>query len=60
MDNLEKGTFRTSGDGKIQCFLNPQNDLFLRFTADGTIYYMSGFDDEETMAIYDALLTSAP
>ena len=60
MDNLEKVTFRTSGDGKIQCFLNPQNDLFLRFTADGTIYYMSGFDDEETMAIYDALLTSAP
>lgn len=52
MDNLQKGTFRTGADGRVQCFLNPQNDIFLRFTADDTIYYMSGYDDAETMEIY--------
>jgi len=52
MDNLLKGTFRNSADGKFQCFLNPQNNLFIRFTADETLYYISGYDDEETRLIY--------
>jgi len=52
MDNLLKGTFRNSEDGKFQCFLNPQNNLFIRFTADETLYYISGYDDEETRLIY--------
>ena len=55
MDNLEKGTFRTSEDGKVQCFLNPQNEVFLRFTVNDTIYYMSGYNDSETMEIYKLL-----
>ncbi len=55
MDNLLKGTFRNSEDGKFQCFLNPQNSMFIRFTAGGTIYYMSGYDDEETLEIYEMI-----
>lgn len=55
MDNLKKGTFRTAADGKVQCFLNPQNGVFLRFTSGDTIYYISGYDDAETMEIYELL-----
>ena len=55
MDTLSKGTFRNSNDGQFQCMLNPRNEVFLRFEADGTVYYMSGFDDTETRAIYEAL-----
>lgn len=55
MDTLKKGTFRNSEDGKVQLFLNPQNELFLRFTSGETIYYMSGFDDAETREIYEQL-----
>ena len=55
MDHLLKGTFRNSEEGKMQLFLNPQNEIFLRFRSGGTTYYMSGFDDTETEAIYEAL-----
>ncbi len=55
MDNLNKGTFRNSEDGRVQFFLNPQNNIFLRFTSGGTIYYMSGYDDAETLEIYELL-----
>lgn len=55
-DNLQKGTFRNKEDGKVQLFLNPQNHLFLRIEADGTIYYLSGYDDAETKDIYTRLI----
>lgn len=56
MDNLKKGTFRNSTEEKrFQMFLNPQNEYYLRFVADDTIYYISGYDDEETLEIYDLL-----
>lgn len=55
MDNLEKGVYRNSEDGKYKSFLNPNNNVFLRFTVGDTIYYMSGYNDEETMAIYEAI-----
>lgn len=55
MENLQKGNFRSSEDGKIKVFLNPQNNLFLRIAADDKIYYMSGFDDTETERIYNEL-----
>lgn len=55
MEKLEKGTFHIRNVGKCEVFLNPQNAVFLHFDADGTEYYMSGFDDEETMWVYEAL-----
>ena len=56
MDTLAKGSFRIKGTGeKCILFLNPQNEKILRFEVDGQTYYMSGFDDEETMAIYERL-----
>lgn len=56
MDHLKKGTFRNSTEEKkFQMFLNPQNEYYLRFVADDTVYYISGCDDKETLAIYDLL-----
>ncbi len=53
MDHLLKGTFRNSEDGKVQFFLNPNNHDFLRIEADDVIYYLSGYDDAETLEIYE-------
>lgn len=55
MDTLEKGTYYIRNVGKCQVFLNPQNSEFLYFQADGTDYYMSGYDDVQTEAIYETL-----
>ena len=55
LENLYKGTFRISGEGRVEYFLNPQNGIFLRFTSEGTTYYMSGYDDAQTLEIYSAL-----
>lgn len=56
MEELRKGTFRIPEEGKCQVFMNPANSLFIRFEASGVTYYMSGYDDEETMAVYEELL----
>lgn len=56
MEELKKGTFRIAEAGRCQVFMNPTNHLFIRFEASGTTYYMSGYDDEETMAVYEELL----
>lgn len=53
MEGLEKGTFYIRNEGRCEVFLNPQNEVFLHFTADGTEYYMSGENDEETREIYE-------
>ncbi|MBR5565845.1 MAG: hypothetical protein IKW08_06750 [Roseburia sp.] len=56
MDSLVKGTYRIKGTGeKCILFLNPENEKFLRFEVDGQVYYMSGFDDEETAQVYEAI-----
>lgn len=55
IDTLKKGTFRVAEQGKCQVFLNPENSLFLRFEMGGTTYYMSGYDDAETLRIYEEL-----
>ncbi len=55
MDNLEKGTFHIPEQGRCQVFLNPQNQLFIKFDVNGTTYYMSGENDEETKEVYDKL-----
>lgn len=56
MDELKKGTFRIAEEGRCEVFLNPQNELFIRFEVAGTTYYMSGFDDAETRAVYEVLV----
>ena len=56
MEELKKGTFRIPEEGKCQVFMNPTNSLFIRFEASGTTYYMSGYDDKETMEVYEELL----
>lgn len=55
MENLQKGTFRIAEVGSCQVFLNPENKVFIRFTAAGETYYMSGFDDAETLQVYEIL-----
>lgn len=56
MDTLVKGSYRIKGTGeKCIMFLNPQNENFLRFEVDGQVYYMSGFDDEETAQVYETI-----
>lgn len=55
MDTLEKGTFFIRNVGKCEVFLNPENTEFLHFSADGTDYYMSGSDDEQTEEIYQII-----
>lgn len=55
MEELQKGTFRIAEVGRCEVFLNPENDLFIRFEAANTTYYMSGCDDAQTLEIYELL-----
>lgn len=55
MEELQKGTFRVAEVGRCEVFLNPENGLFICFEAVNTTYYMSGYDDAETMEIYELL-----
>lgn len=55
MEHLQKGKFRNSVDGRIQLFLNPENEYYLRIVADDTIYYLGGRDDDQTQTVYEAL-----
>lgn len=55
MENLYKGEFHEAGTGECEVFLNPQNELFLSFTAGDTRYYMSAAEDEATREIYEQL-----
>ena len=57
MDTLEKGTFTISGGEDVNVFLNPENDAFLQFSANGKTYYMGGVDDTQTKGIHEELLT---
>lgn len=55
MDELKKGNYRIAEVGRCQVFLNPQNSIFIRLEAGGTVYYLSGFDDAQTLEVYKAL-----
>ena len=57
MDTLEKGTFTISRGEDVNVFLNPENDAFIQFSANGKTYYMGGVDDTQTKGIYEELLT---
>ena len=55
MDNLLKGKFHKRNQGNYELFLNPQHKYFIYFSADGESYYINGFDDKETLNIYNAI-----
>ena len=56
MNVLEKGDFYIRGQGHCQVLLNPQNNDFITFTANGETYYVSGFDDKQTKEIYHRIV----
>lgn len=56
MENLYKGNWHIVYAGDCEVFLNPQNHLFLKFTADGKLYYMSAADDGKTRELYEELV----
>lgn len=55
MEYLKKGSYRSSTDGKIKIFLNPKNEYYLRVISEDTIYYLGGYDNAETLAVYEQL-----
>lgn len=55
MDGLEKGTFYIRNEGKCRVFLNPKNSIFMKFTVKGTTYYVGGYDNEETVRVYQRI-----
>ena len=55
MDNLLVGTFEVYREGMFECFLNPQNDLFIKITVDEKTYYIGGADDTVTQEVLDAI-----
>lgn len=58
MDNLYKGSFHVTYGDDCEVFLNPENQYFLTFIADETLYYMSAAEDDETLEIYEMLKKS--
>ena len=56
MDTLKKGNYRVAKEGRCQVFLNPQNSIFIRLKVGETVYYLSGYDDAQTLAIYEELM----
>ncbi len=55
MDNLYKGNWHILYAGDCEVFLNPENGLFIKFMADGELYYMSAEDDGKTQEVYEKL-----
>lgn len=55
MERLEKGNFFIRNEGKCEVFLNPKNAVFIKFTAEDITYYMGGYDNEETVRIYEQI-----
>ncbi len=55
MEHLKKGNYRSRTDGKIKILLNPKNQYYLRVISEDTIYYLGGYDDTETLEVYEQL-----
>ncbi len=55
MDTLKKGSYRIPDEGSCIVFLNPQNSVFLRLETAAEVYYFSGYDDTQTMQVYEML-----
>ena len=58
LDNLVKGKYIVRGTGeRCKLFLNPQNDVFIKLEYEDMVYYLGGRTDEETMQVYEELIS---
>lgn len=57
MKNLRKGSWSITEEGNCTVFLDPRNEVFLRIETPSRRYYLSGVDDAETQAVYDAIVS---
>jgi len=55
MENLRKGSWSVREEGNCTVFLDPRNEVFLYIETPSTRYYLSGYNDEETKAVYEAI-----
>ena len=56
IDNVVKGKYIVRGTGeRCRLFLNPKNEVFIKLEYEDMVYYLSGVNKEETMAVYNAL-----
>ena len=55
MEKLRKGSWSVAEEGNCTVFLDPRNKVFLRIETPSRRYYLSGMNDEETRAVYDAV-----
>lgn len=56
METVCKGSFRVKEDKiSAEIFLDPRNDLCLRVETSMDVYYLGGFDDEQTREVYALL-----
>ncbi len=56
METVYKGSFRVKEDkSSCEVFLDPRNEVFLRIETSMEVYYLSGFNDEETRQVYEAI-----
>ena len=55
MDHVYSGTFEIYRQGKVELFLNPQNDLYLKLITEDETYYISGDTNDETQAVIDII-----
>lgn len=57
MDTLESGRWQNGTYGEFTMFANPENGRFLYIRTEDKTYFIGGFDDEETIAIYEKALS---
>lgn len=56
METVCKGSFRLKEDKSYcQIFLDPRNDLCLRVETSMEVYYLGGFNDEQTRQVYEMI-----
>ena len=55
MDHVYSGTFEIYRQGKVELFLNPQNNLYLKLITEEETYYISGDTNDETQAVIDII-----
>lgn len=55
MDHVYSGTFEIYRQGKVELFLNPQNDLYIKVITEDETYYISGDTNDETQAVIDMI-----
>lgn len=54
LDNLFKGEFYVPEEHHgCRAFFNPKNKLLIKIKANGKIYYLGGYDDNETKKVYE-------